>query len=148
MQEDASLVLHGSCFLARGVNLTIGKNAILEIGNKFIANAQCIVSVAKSITIGDECLLGWKVTLIDGDGHKIIDENGKVINYPNEIFIGNHVWLASNVTILKKTYIPDNCVVAANSCVSNKFSEEKCIIGGVPAKVIKKNIMWSHDGFK
>jgi acetyltransferase-like isoleucine patch superfamily enzyme len=53
------------------------------------------------------------------------------------IVIGKNCWLGSKVTILDGVIIGDGCVVAAGSVVTKSF-ENGLIIGGVPAKVIKK----------
>ncbi len=53
------------------------------------------------------------------------------------IIIGNDVWIGANVTILDGVYIGDGAVIASNSLV-NKDVEAYTIVGGVPAKPIKK----------
>ena len=60
-----------------------------------------------------------------------------------DIVIGNHVWIASHCHISKNTYIADDCVVAQQSLVGKRFEQPKCLIGGIPAKLLKDNITWS-----
>ena len=43
--------------------------------------------------------------------------------------------------IHKGCSIPDDCVVAANSVVTKTFGESNALIGGVPAKEIKSDIV-------
>lgn len=45
-------------------------------------------------------------------------------------FIGNHVWIASHVDILKGCFVPDGCVLGFKSLVTSKFNDENCIIAG------------------
>lgn len=52
--------------------------------------------------------------------------------------IGKNVWICDNVCILPGVKIGDNCIIAAGSVVTKSFEEEGLLIGGVPAKVIKK----------
>lgn len=52
--------------------------------------------------------------------------------------IGKNVWICDNVCILPGVTIGDNCIIAAGSVVTKSFEEEGLLIGGVPAKVIKK----------
>ena len=54
-----------------------------------------------------------------------------------DISIGNNVWICDNVVILAGAKIGNNCVIAANSVVNKEFPDN-CLIGGVPAKIIKK----------
>lgn len=63
---------------------------------------------------------------------KPIDETG---NY--SIVIGNDVWIGANVSLMDGITIGDGAIVAANALV-NKDVPPYTIVGGVPAKPIKK----------
>ena len=99
--------------------------------------------VGQWLTVGDDVLLGWRVNIRDSDGHSIYDDITKIKNpIQKNITIGNHVWIASYVDILKGTEIKDNSVIAYRSCVLSKFDKANCIIGGYPAKILRENINW------
>ena len=51
--------------------------------------------------------------------------------------IGNDVWIGTRAIIMPGVEIGNHCIVASGSVVTKSFPEY-CIIGGVPAKVIKK----------
>lgn len=53
------------------------------------------------------------------------------------IKVGNDVWIAENVTILPGVKIGDGAVIA-NGAVVTKNVPDYAIVGGVPAKIIKK----------
>ncbi|SFB13688.1 Acetyltransferase (isoleucine patch superfamily) [Acetitomaculum ruminis DSM 5522] len=53
------------------------------------------------------------------------------------IIIGNDVWLAQNVTVMSNVNIGDGAIVAAGSVVT-KDVEPYTMVGGAPAKVIRK----------
>ena len=55
----------------------------------------------------------------------------------NPIRIGNKVWIGSNATILPGVSIGDGAIIAAGAVVTKDVSE-KTVVGGVPAKLIKK----------
>ena len=67
---------------------------------------------------------------------------GERLNHNRPIAVGKHVWIGAECKILKGTVIPDGCIIAANTCIYKRFDEENCIIGGYPAKIIKKDIWW------
>ena len=51
--------------------------------------------------------------------------------------VGNDVWFGQNVTVLPGVHIGDGAIVGANSVVS-KDVPPYCIVGGNPAKIIRK----------
>ena len=53
------------------------------------------------------------------------------------IHIGKNVWIGANATILAGVTIGDGAVVAAGAVVT-KDVEPNTIVGGIPAKIIKK----------
>ncbi|MGH4767175.1 acyltransferase, partial [Klebsiella pneumoniae] len=60
------------------------------------------------------------------------------------ITIGENFHIGINVAINKGCLIADGCVVASHSVVNGVFLEKNCLIAGVPARVIKRNISWQH----
>lgn len=97
-----------------------------------------------SITVGDECMFSFGIEVRCTDDHTVLDMNNNVLNRASSITIGNHVWICHDVTIMKNTAIPDNCIVALKSIVTKKFTKSNCVIAGVPAKVVKENINWNE----
>src|SRR5690606_26547707 len=53
------------------------------------------------------------------------------------IIIGHDVWIGANVSILDGVTIGNGAIIAANALV-NKDVDPYTIVGGVPAKIIKK----------
>ncbi len=144
ISKNAKMIFHGKCVFSRGSAIRLFENSVLEVGKDAYMNQYSNISVHTKVTLGDELLAGWHVNIQDADGHAIFQEEAPDVrvNADEEIYIGNHVWLASYSDILKGSYIPDNSIVAYKSCVTRKFEEENTILAGVPAKVIKKNIRW------
>ena len=96
------------------------------------------------LTVGDNCMFSNNITCWT-DGHSVIDNATKeLLNKPHhEITIGNHVWIGANVTLLKKTKIPSNSIVAHSSVVTKTFEEENIILAGNPARIVKTGINWN-----
>lgn len=58
-------------------------------------------------------------------------------NKPYTTRIGNDVWIGANVSIMDGVVIGDGAIVAANALVTQDVSPYT-IVGGIPAKTIKK----------
>ena len=132
----------GGAIIARGMTLRSDNNGSVVFGKKFCANQNFSVFTNTKITFGDNCVLGWNVNVRDSDGHPIKAASGNLINPNKQIYIGTHVWIASHVDILKGCFVPDGCVLGFKSLVTSKFNDENCIIAGIPAKRLKKEIHW------
>jgi acetyltransferase-like isoleucine patch superfamily enzyme len=127
---DNVIIKEGShiCVCNKDASISIGKNTTVGYYNFFFAS--------KKIEIGDNCLIAPFVYIVDSD-HQIKRETliNQQPNISAEIVIGNDVWIASNVTILKGVKIGNGSVIAANSVV-NKDVAPYTIVGGSPAKFI------------
>ncbi|WP_258280614.1 acyltransferase [Clostridium sp. CM027] len=143
VQKKGRIIFNGKADFSSGVSIRVDSGD-LTFGNNFFCNKTCFFSCSKNITIGNDVLLGWGVNIRDSDGHTIFNLNDSNIdeNTSKPVVIGDHVWLAAKVDILKGIEIPDDCIVGYNSCVTRKFIDKNCIISGYPAKVIKKDVNW------
>jgi acetyltransferase-like isoleucine patch superfamily enzyme len=98
-----------------------------------------------SITIGSDCLIASDVLISASDMHSIFDvKTGERINNAESIVIGNHVWLAANVSIMKGAVVGSDSVVGAGSIVTGQIPSN-CVVAGVPARVIRTGTNWRHD---
>ena len=60
----------------------------------------------------------------------------KHLGIAKPVTIGNDVWIGGNVTILPGVAIGNNVIVAAGAVVT-KDVPDNCVVGGVPAKVLR-----------
>lgn len=128
--------------IGRGAVIHVGKEGELSVGDNFAISGTTSIVCSKSITIGKDVQFSWNSLVMDSDAHRIFDENGEWMNCPEPVQIGNHVWIAANTTIMKRSVIGDNCVVAANSLVNRKLSEPNKILAGSPAKPVRTISDW------
>jgi len=131
-----------------------GSNNKLIIGKNWYQNGFCFFDFGlldnSNIVIGDNCMFGQDTKFMLGDYHSVLDvKTNKCLNIPRKgINIGNHVWIARDVRIMKNVTIPDDCIVGAGSNVTKEFSETNCIIAGNPARIVKNNITWDYKNTK
>lgn len=110
-----------------------GKNII--IGEEVFINACCHFQDHGGVTIGDGCQIGHNVVFATLN-HELDPEHRKTTR-PAPIVLGKNVWIGSNATILQGVTIGDNVVVAAGAVVTKDVAKNT-VVGGVPAKFIKK----------
>ena len=110
-----------------GKNITIGKDVFI--------NSGCHFQDQGGIEIGDGVLIGHNVVLATINHDLDPEENRK--NHYAPIKIGNHVWIGSNATVLPGVTIGDWAVVAAGAVVTQDVLP-LTVVGGVPAKILKK----------
>lgn len=139
--NNGVIIFNGKCTLAEGVNIFVDKGKI-EFGENIYANKNLTIQSENSIIIEDNSLIGWNVDIRDTDGHMILN-NGEERPINGKIYIGKHVWIASNCNILKNSYITENSVIGCNSLICGlKVKDNNCLIVGSPATVKKNNIEW------
>ena len=110
-----------------------GKN--ISVSEGVFINACCHFQDLGGITIGEGCQIGHNVVFATLN-HELSPQTRKYTR-PAPIVLGKNVWIGSNATILPGVTIGDNAVVAAGAVVA-KDVDANTIVGGVPAKLIKR----------
>lgn len=125
-QLDSTFRLFPPFYTDFGRNIHIGKNVFI--------NSCCHFQDQGGIYIGDDVLIGHNVVLatIDHD----LDPYDRQNHYA-PIRIGNRVWIGSSTVITKGVTIGDGAVIAAGAVVT-KDVEPNTVVGGVPAKLIRR----------
>ncbi|MBR4448538.1 MAG: sugar O-acetyltransferase [Methanobrevibacter sp.] len=114
-------------------NTDFGKN--IHIGENVFINSGCKMQDQGGIYIGNNVLIGHNACLLTLN-HDMDPEN-RADMHPKPIFIEDKAWLGSNVTVLPGVRIGEGAVVAAGAVVT-KDVPANSVVGGVPARIIKK----------
>ncbi len=100
--------------------------------------------ITKSV-IGRYCSIGSDIIIGPGE-HPLTDISTSAHFYDGDIYniltqkkvqIGNDVWIGAKAIILRGVTVGDGAVIAAGAVVT-KDVPEFSVVGGVPAKVLKK----------
>ena len=126
-----------------GTGSRISNSGTLIFGENFQSSGKMTVICTKQIIFGNDNLISWHTLFMDSDLHIITDNRGGVCNQSESIELGSHVWVGCNVTVLKKTRIADNTVIAAGSVIAGKSTTNNCVIGS-NGKILRKTINWKH----
>ncbi len=106
------------------------------IGNKFFCNNNCIILDVCKVTIGNNVLIGPRVSLYTA-GHPVdpeIRSCGFSIGKP--ITIGDNVWIGGDTVINPGVTVGNNTVIGSGSVVT-KDIPENVIAAGNPCRVIR-----------
>lgn len=112
-----------------GKNTVVGERVFINMDRKFQDQG--------GITIDEGALIGHNVVLATLN-HLLDPERRAGMTYA-PIHIGKNVWVGANATVLAGLTVGDGAVVAAGAVVTKDVAPNT-IVGGVPAKVIKKII--------
>lgn len=140
LNKDSKLIIEDNFDLYNGASIFVASGAILKFKGGSYLNTNSVINCFEYIEIGYHTYISDNVSIQDSDNHYIKHEG---VEKPNTlpIIIGDYVWIAKNVIVLKGVTIGNGAVVAAGSVVT-KNVPEKCLVAGNPAKIIKENIEW------
>lgn len=124
-----------------GKNVNIERNAVfgplLKIGDNSGVGINC--EIYGPVTIGKNVMMGPEVVIyISGHKHNRTDipmiEQGAETE--REVNIGDDVWIGRRVMIMPGIKIGKGVIIGAGAVVT-KSIPDYCIVGGVPAKVLR-----------
>jgi acetyltransferase-like isoleucine patch superfamily enzyme len=113
-------------------------NGKLIIGDNTWIGHECLIICSSNITIGADVDIAPRVYI--GTGTHVVDVNSKNIageGISKDVIIDDGCWIGVNATILPGVTLEAKVIVAAGSVV-NKDVLALNLVGGVPAKPIKK----------
>lgn len=111
----------------------------IRIGNQVGIGEFAYLGGGGGLTIGDDCIIGQYFSC-HPENHQFNDPNTLIRHQGvsrKGITIGNNCWIGSKVTILDGVEVGDGCVIAAGAVLTTSFPANS-VIGGVPAKLLKK----------
>ncbi len=134
-----------------GSNVSIGKNTCIEcsgslkylgegveLGDNVGLGTHGFLGAAGGIKIGAETIIGNYVSF-HSENHCYEDLNIPIrlqgVSHKG-IIIGSNCWIGAKVTVLDGANVGSGCVIAAGAVVRGVFPDN-CVIGGVPAKILK-----------
>ncbi len=111
------------------LHLVAFAGARLSIGREALLNA-CHVSAKRRVRIGYRSTLGIGSRVFDADQHDLDSERPETVA---PVAIGDHVWIASDVTVLRGVSIGDHSVIGTRSLVGADVPPHT-LAYGVPAR--------------
>lgn len=120
----------------------------IECGDSVSIGRDCLfISSKAKIYIGNHVMFAPRVTIVTGD-HRIdipeklmdsITDDEKLPENDQDVVFQGDNWIGTGAIILKGVTVGKGAVIAAGSLVM-KDVPPYCVVGGIPARVIKKRI--------
>lgn len=111
----------------------------IRIGHNVGLGEYAHLGGAGGLDIGDDCIIGPYFSC-HPENHEVSQPG---VPYRLQgvtrkgISIGKNCWIGAKVTVLDGVVIGDNCILAAGAVVTKSFPSNS-VVGGVPARLIKK----------
>lgn len=132
-----------SFFKSMGERVTIKGNfncdygCHISIGEGTIINCNVTILDTNNVTIGKDVFIAPGV-VISAATHPLDAERRVTRHFQSHpITIKDRAWIGANSTILTGVTIGENAVVAAGSVVTGDVPAN-CLVGGIPARVLKE----------
>jgi acetyltransferase-like isoleucine patch superfamily enzyme len=149
----------GLCFIGPGVELEIGRDAVVklgrwswighgtkirahegvvEIGAKSVLGQECTISSFQHVSIGRECIVADRVMLIDFD-HGVVEEDRPIRMqgiYKRDVKVGHNCWIGYGACILRGATVGDNSIIGTSTVVT-KALPANSVAAGAPAKILR-----------
>ena len=145
---DNSLVFLCPSKWSHKLKLAVFNDSVVYIGknNKVTSLMAMVASEQKHIFIGNSGLFSRDIWFRTADPHLIYSTESKErINWPQSIFLGDHVWIGQGVSLLKGTQIGSGTIVGAGSVVAGKKLTSNCSYAGVPVKKLREGIFFTTN---
>lgn len=109
----------------------------IEFGDNFYSNVHLTILDCAKVTFGHDVMIGPNVDIYTA-GHPVHPETRCTEwEYAMEVKIGDRVWIGGRSVVNPGVTIGNDCVIASGSVVT-KDVPDGVIVGGNPAKVIRR----------
>jgi len=112
-----------------GVNIHVGEN--------FYANFGCVILDVAEVRIGNNCFIAPQVGIYTATHPIDPIQRNSGLEYGKPVMIGDNCWIGGHATINPGVTLGNNVVVASGAVVTKSFADN-VVIGGNPARVIKR----------
>jgi acetyltransferase-like isoleucine patch superfamily enzyme len=126
--EGAHVELGARCWLRTEldpVRIVAGPGAVIRIGDDSLLNG-CHISAKQAVTLGRRVFVGYGSRILDADQHDFDAEHPERCA---PVEIGDHAWIASDVTVLRGVRIGAHAVIGARSVVTRDIPDHTLAFG-------------------
>ncbi|WP_071145193.1 acyltransferase [Bacteroides ihuae] len=144
--NNCMVVLKDHSYVTEAEIFVENNNCKVEIGSKTFVGRHTHIACSEDnseLIIGRDGMISSHCQVRTGDSHSVTDLEGNRINPAASIHIGDHCWLGEGSKVMKGVTLGKDTVVSTGAIVTKSF-EPNVLLGGIPAKVLKKNVSWNE----
>jgi len=138
-ESDVTLEIGSGSIIGRNSALSC-KGGSIRLAGRVNISVNCTLLSETLLQIGENVLIAGHCYLVAGGNHGLDRVDIPILDQPliekGGIDIKEHCWLGANVTVLDGVTIGRDSTVAAGAVVTKPVAEY-CIVGGVPAKLLR-----------
>ena len=139
--DEVTIERYAEIIRMNEINSIPEPEVVNPIDPRFSMGAGSVITTGHKIDFTDRVAIG-KRTIIGGRNSSFWTHNRQ---RTETIQIGDHAYVGSEIRVAPGGSIPSRCIVGIGSVIVSKIQDEGWLIGGVPAKAIKK--LEDHDRF-
>ncbi|MHB8080434.1 MAG: acyltransferase [Candidatus Krumholzibacteriia bacterium] len=117
-------------------SLVTRDDGVIEVGRGSFLNCGVWIRAARRVTIGEGCLIGPRVMLIDNDAHELGGAH-EVGGCAAPIVIEDGAWLGAAAMVLRGVTVGRGAVVGAGAVVRRNVPP-RTLVAGNPARVLRR----------
>ena len=150
IRKTGGQIVIGDDCLIEGYVVCENENSRIVIGNNVYVGGSTVIDCAGSITIEDDVLISYHVTIADADGHSTkfsvrkndlqafrqgcVDWNTISVV---DITVKRGAWIGARSILLKGVTVGEGCIIGAGSVVTSNIPDWH-VAAGNPARIIRK----------
>jgi len=127
--------IEGSIKIEPSFNCDYGQN--ISVGDNFYVNFACVILDCAEVKFGRNCFIGPQVGIYTASHPINPIERNSGVEFAKPIVIGDNCWIGGHATINPGVTLGDNVVIASGAVVTKSFPSN-VVIGGNPARILKK----------
>jgi acetyltransferase-like isoleucine patch superfamily enzyme len=121
---------------------TISERPSLRIGDRTVIGHGSALVVARSITIGADCLIAGGCWMFDSPGHPSDPEERRAHKRPapedvRPVVVEDNVWIGSDAVITPGVRVGEGSIVAAKSVVLNDVPPFTVVMGNPARRILQ-----------
>lgn len=118
IHNEGRIEFSGEALIGNDCYLSVAPSGHVVFGRNFRATAAFRLACYGETTFNENVRFGWDCIVMDTDFHKLTRMDGSQTKGYGEVCIGSNNWFGNGCRIMKRTWTPNYCTIAAGTYLS------------------------------